>query len=73
MNMLNCSAKEITNAKGKSENESGIQDESQKYENFIDSLFSIQKCHSNKNIMTLPIYILLKINLICSQIVSLNT
>ena len=51
MNMLNCSAKENTNAEGKSENESGIQDESQKYENFIDSLFNIQKCHSNKNIM----------------------
>ena len=36
----------------KSENQSGIQDESQKCENFTDFLFNIRKHHSNKVIMT---------------------
>ena len=45
------SGKENINVEGKSENESGIQDESQKFENFTDSLFNIQKYHSNKIIM----------------------
>ena len=36
----------------KRENESGIQDESQKCENFTDFLFNIRKHHSNKVIMT---------------------
>ena len=45
------SAKENTNGEGKSENESGIQNKSQKCENFIDFLFNIRKQHSNKIIM----------------------
>ena len=48
MCMSNFSAKENTNVEGKSENERGIQDESQKCKNFIDSLFNIRKHHSNK-------------------------
>ena len=51
MSMSTFSAKENTNVEGKSEYESGIQDESQKWENFIDSLFNIRKHHSNKIIM----------------------
>ena len=51
MSMSNFSAKENTNVGGKSENESGIQDESQKPENFMHSLFNIRKHHSNKIIM----------------------
>ena len=51
MSMLNFSIKENTNVEGKNENESGIQDESQKCENFIDLLFNIRKHHSNKIIM----------------------
>ena len=51
INVSNFSAKDITNVEGKSENESGIQDESQKCEYFIDSLFNIRKHHSNKIIM----------------------
>ena len=51
MSMSNFSAKENTNVEGKSENESGIQDESQKCENFIDFLFTIRKHHSSKIIM----------------------
>ena len=35
--MSNFSVKENTNVEGKSKNENGIQDESQKCENFIDS------------------------------------
>ena len=55
MNMSTFSAKENTNVEGKSENGSGIQDESQKCENFIVSLLNIRKHHSNKIIMTLSI------------------
>ena len=54
MSMSNFSAKENTDLEGKSKNESEIQDESQKCENFIDSLFSlfyIRKHHSNKIII----------------------
>ena len=51
MNISNFSAKENRNVGSKSENESGIQDESPNYENFIDSLFNIRKHHSNKIIM----------------------
>ena len=51
MIMSNFSAKENANVEGKSENERGIQDESQKCENFTDFLFNIRKCHSNKIIM----------------------
>ena len=39
MSMSDFSAKENTNVEGKSENESGVQDESQKYENFLDSIY----------------------------------
>ena len=42
------SVEENANVEGKSENESGIQDESRKCENFIDSFFNIRKYHSNK-------------------------
>ena len=45
------SAKKNTNVEGKSENERGIQDESQKCENFTDFSFNIRKHHSNKIIM----------------------
>ena len=45
------SAKENTNVEGKNENDSGIQDESQKCEKFSDFLFNIQKHHSNQIIM----------------------
>ena len=51
MSMWNFSAKENTNVERKSENESAIQYESQKYENFIDSLFNIGKYPSNKIII----------------------
>ena len=51
MSMSNFSAKENTNVESKSENESEIQDESQKCENFTDILFNIRKKHSNKVIM----------------------
>ena len=51
MSMSNFSAKDNTNVEGKSENESGIQDESQKCNNFIDSLFDIRKDHFNKIIV----------------------
>ena len=51
MIISNFSAKENTNGEGKSENDSGIQDDSQKCENFTDFLFDIQKHHSNKIIM----------------------
>ena len=51
MIMSNFSAKENTNVEGKSENESGIKDESQKCENLTDFLFNIRKHHSNKIIM----------------------
>ena len=44
-------AKKDTNVEGKSKNESGIQDESQKCQNCIDSLFIIRKHHSNKIVM----------------------
>ena len=44
MNMLNCSAKENTNAEGKSENESGIQGERKKCENLTNN---IRKHYSN--------------------------
>ena len=49
--MSNFSGKENTNVEGKNKNESGIQDESQKCANFIDSLFNIRKHHFNKIIM----------------------
>ena len=53
--MLNVSAKKNTNVEGKSksEDESGIQDGSQKCKNFIETLFSIQKYHCNKIIKAL--------------------
>ena len=51
MTMPNFSAKENRNVEGKRENEIGIQDESQKCENFMHSLFNIRKHHSNKIIM----------------------
>ena len=51
MIMSNYSAKENSNVEGKSEIESEIQDESQKWENFTDFLFNIRKHHSNKIIM----------------------
>ena len=51
MSMSNFSAKENTNLEGKSENESEIQDEPQKCENFTDVLFNIRKKHSSKIIM----------------------
>ena len=53
MSLSNFSAKENTNVEGKSENESRIQDESQKCDNFIDSLFNILKHHSSKIFMAL--------------------
>ena len=40
-----------TNEEGESENESGIQDESQKCESFTHHLLGIRKHHSNKIIM----------------------
>ena len=43
MTMSNFSAKENTNVESKSENESEIQDEPQKCENFTDFLFNIRK------------------------------
>ena len=49
--MSNYSVKDNSNIEGKSEIESEIQDESQKWENFTDFLFSIRKHHSNKTIM----------------------
>ena len=49
--MWNFSAKENTNVEGKRENESEIQDESQKCEKFTDFLFNIRKHHSDKIIM----------------------
>ena len=49
--MSSFSAKENTNVECKSENDSGVQNESQKCENFIDFLFNIRKHHSNKIIM----------------------
>ena len=51
MTMSNFSAKENTNVEGKSKNESGIEDESQKCENLTNFLFNIRKYHSNKIIM----------------------
>ena len=74
MTMSNFSAKENTNVESKSKNDSGIQDESQKCEKFYRFLFIIRKHHSNKIIMAhINIKIILGINLICSQTVSLNT
>ena len=51
MNISNSSSKENANVESKNENESGIQGESQKFENIIDVLFNIRKNHSNKIIM----------------------
>ena len=51
MSISNFYAKENIDVEGKSKNETGIQDKSQKCENFIDSLFIIRKHHSNKVIM----------------------
>ena len=51
MTMSNFSAKENTNVEGKSKNESGIEDESQKREKLTNFLFNIRKYHSNKIIM----------------------
>ena len=48
MIMSNISAQENTNVERKSKNDSGIQDESQKCENFTDILFNIRKHHSDK-------------------------
>ena len=47
MSMSNFSAKENTNLKVKKEIESGLQDESQKYEHFIGSFLNKRKHHSN--------------------------
>ena len=47
----NFSAKENTNVESKSKNESEMQDQPQKCENFTDFLFNIRKKHSNKIIM----------------------
>ena len=49
--MSNFSTKKNTIFESKSENESEIQDEPQKCENFTDFLFNIRKKHSNKIIM----------------------
>ena len=53
--MSNSSAKENADIERKNKEyrmqEYGIQDESQKCQNFIDSLFNIQKYHSNEIIM----------------------
>ena len=49
--MTYSSSKENTNVERKSKDESGVQDEVQKCENLIDSLFNIRKYHSNKTIM----------------------
>ena len=51
MSMSNSSANENTNVEGKSKNESRMQDESKKCENFVDYSFSVQKHHSNIIIM----------------------
>ena len=51
ISLWNYTAKDITNVESKNENESEFQDESQKCENFIDSLFNIQKHHPNNIIM----------------------
>ena len=51
MIMSKFSAKKNRNVEGKSENESGIQHESQKCEKFPDFSFNIHKNHSNKIIM----------------------
>ena len=51
MIMSNFSAKDNANVEGNSESERGVQDESQKCENFTDFLFNIRKYHSNKTIM----------------------
>ena len=72
MIMSNFSAKENTNVESKYKNGSRIQDKTQKCENFTYFLFNIRKHHSNKIIMA-HIIILLGTNLICSQIVSLDT
>ena len=48
MIMSNISAQENTNVERKSKNDSGIQNESQKCENFTDILFNIRKHHSDK-------------------------
>ena len=48
MIMSNFSAKENTNVESKSKNNCGIQDESEKCENFPDFLFNIRKHRSNK-------------------------
>ena len=49
--MSNFSTKQNANVEGKRENESGIQDNSHKCENFVDSLFNTGKHHSNKIVM----------------------
>ena len=51
MILSNFSAKENINVESKSKNESGLQDESQKCENFTDSLFNVRKHHSYKIIL----------------------
>ena len=59
MSMSIFSAKDNTNVEGKTENEGGIQDESQKCKYFIDSLFNIQRHHCNNIILA---HILVYIN-----------
>ena len=59
MSMSIFSAKDNTNEEGKTENESGIQDESQKCKYFIDSPFNIRRHHYNKIIL---VHILAYIN-----------
>ena len=59
MSMSIFSAKDNTNVGGKTENESEIQDESQKCKYFIDSLFNIRRHYCNKIIL---VHILAYIN-----------
>ena len=51
MSMPNSYAKENTNVHSKNDNESRMQDESQKRKSFTDSLFNISKHHSNKIVL----------------------
>ena len=66
MSTANSSVKGNAYVESTNGNESIIQDESQKCENLIDSLFNIRKYHSNKIIMAHININSLGINLICS-------
>ena len=65
ISLWNYTAKDITNVESKNENESEFQDESQKCENFIDSLFNIKNTIRIKLLWLISIWILLEVNLIC--------